>query len=373
MFDTGEVQLSEDQERVLASMVEFIREPGARRYITVGGYAGTGKTTILGKLTHLVNSNRIAFCAYTGKAASVLSKKLPHRKYCGTIHGLMYYPILDEKGKVVDWGKRDADLASEYDLIVIDEASMVSEQIFKDLLEYEIPIIAVGDHGQLPPVKSSFNLMQHPMYRLEKVHRQAEGDPIIKLSIMARTIGGIPIGEYGEKVRKVKGMEHLNGIELDDVLCLAGTNAMRQKINSMVLDGREKPQEGDKVICLKNNAKKGIYNGMVGFVRDISKDGAHWYRLRVEFEDGFMYEGRVLRYQFGEVKTAYEWRGSKGEMPGDLFDWAWCLTVHKAQGSEANSVVLIEEHQPWLTPDEWKRWIYTAVTRAKEELLIIKP
>lgn len=367
------IELSPDQKAVMQGLLAFA-ESKSKKYITLGGYAGSGKSTILGILGKALSEMRIAYCCYTGKAASVLASKLGGFKYCGTIHSLIYRPYTDELGRILGFAQReDVDLAEDYDLIVIDEASMVSEEIFEHLLEYGVPIIAVGDHGQLPPVKSRFNLMQNPMLRLEKIHRQAENSPIIKLSMMARTQGAVPFGEFGDGVRKVQGMKHLDEIELDDVLLLCGTNRLRQQINRQAVEGRTKPEIGDKVICLKNNAKKGIYNGMGGFVQDVSESSKWHWKMEVLLDSGDTFTGNVLKKQFGEPKTLHDWRGPKSEKPEDLFDWAYAITVHKSQGSQAQKVVLLEETLGFLTPEDWKRWLYTGITRSQKELLIIKP
>ncbi|MDV7400396.1 hypothetical protein RZS08_53770, partial [Arthrospira platensis SPKY1] len=115
----------------------------------------------------------------------------------------------------------------------------VDKDIWEDLLSYKIPILAVGDHGQLPPIRGDFNLMAKPDVVLEKIHRQAENNPIIQLSIMARTEGIIPVGSYSDKVRKfakkdeetpsiIDELFEMNG---DDSLILCGFNYTRSKIN----------------------------------------------------------------------------------------------------------------------------------------------
>jgi exodeoxyribonuclease-5 len=178
--------LSPDQKSVLDAMISWNIDSHRAPYITVGGYAGTGKTTVLAEfrneLTKLSELTKVAFCSYTGKAARVLQNRLiAHGALrlvdsVGTIHSLMYSPVEDERTQeIVGWEKTKEIKA---DLIVIDEASMVDETIWFDLQSYGIPIVAVGDHGQLPPVRGNFNLMQDPQIKLEKIHRQNEGNPI---------------------------------------------------------------------------------------------------------------------------------------------------------------------------------------------------
>src|SRR5262249_11808404 len=142
---------------------------------TLGGYAGTGKSTLVRVLKDELSS--FAVCAYTGKAANVLRKKgLPAK----TIHSLIYRPRVreweDENGKLqieTLWDRKPA-RDVECDGFIVDEASMVDEGIYNTLRSYKKPIIFVGDHGQLEPVNGNgFNLMGSPDITLRQVHRNA--------------------------------------------------------------------------------------------------------------------------------------------------------------------------------------------------------
>jgi exodeoxyribonuclease-5 len=215
MANESDITLSPDQYTCYCSILDWINSSKSKvvtkfqNILTVGGYAGTGKTTLIGKVRRdLGKTYRIAFCAYTGKAASVLNKKLIDQNavfegdYCGTIHRLIYIPVVDkDTNEIIKWEKKSI---LDYDLIICDEASMVGETIFLDLTSFKIPILAVGDHGQLPPIESSINLMQAPDIRLEKIHRTAENSPIIKLSLMARNDGYIPFEKFSDTVLKVR-------------------------------------------------------------------------------------------------------------------------------------------------------------------------
>jgi exodeoxyribonuclease V len=172
---TEKHHLSPDQDRVLLALMSWLREKPSL-FITVGGYAGTGKTTLVSVLRAIIKelypNYKVAFACYTGKASQVLKQKLVAQKaiqpkdFCGTIHSLMYTAVTSEDGQILRW-KRNAELP--YDLIIIDEASMVTSDIWNDLTKYGLPMIAVGDHGQLPPIDSAFNLMDNPELRLEKM------------------------------------------------------------------------------------------------------------------------------------------------------------------------------------------------------------
>ena len=322
------MRLSPDQKQVLIAIIDWYKS-GSSQFLTVGGYAGTGKTTLLAMFRRVLQKAKpdlkIAFCAFTGKASRVLAATLHEHKVVAkqdkvsTIHSLIYAPEADSSGRIKSWYKRST---IAFDLIVVDEASMVDKTIWHDLLSYGIPILAVGDHGQLPPIGGNFNLMNEPEFRLEKIHRQAEHNPIIHLSMLAREMGNIAVGEYGRGVRKLDRLDSATNAEVEEMLqqenmVLSGYNYSRIQLNKQMRLYRdyesEKPQLGDTLICLKNNWKKGIYNGMMGVVTSIAsvegKDGeVHWYRVELEIEDGdFLYEGKISAHQFNYPKTLDEY------------------------------------------------------------------
>lgn len=377
------VDLTEEQRKAHDAVIDFVKaakdkeDPG---YITVGGYAGTGKTTTAGAIRSTLRQEfkenfRIAMAAYTGKAASVLASKMPDMgpdDSCGTIHSLIYIPIMQGK-MVIGWRRKDA---VEAEAIFIDEGSMVSEDIFNDLRKYKKPIIVFGDHGQLPPVSGNFSLMMKPDFRLEKIHRQAETSPIIQLSIRARMEGRIPFGTFGEGVAKVPFDNLADAILQNhglDRLYLCGFNGTRVFLNKLLRGAlkirSEKPIKGERLICLKNNRKEGIYNGMTGELQEIKKTDDKTLTVTIKMDgQALEFEGVISRFQFGQKQTPQNWNVSK---LGNLFDFAYAMTVHKSQGSEAKDVVFVEERLPDSDDSYHARFIYTAVTRAKERLLIL--
>lgn len=376
----AQLELNDCQKKAHDAVLDFWKS--RKQLLTMGGLAGTGKTTLIAHIVQDMKTEKenlkIAFCAFTGKASNVLRWKLEAAEcmgpedFCGTIHSLIYNPKIYD-GRIVGFTLKDF-LA--YDLIIVDEASMMDEKIFKDLAGFRIPILAVGDHGQLPPVMGNFNLMAAPEIRLEKIMRQAENHPIIRLSMMARHEGYIPCGEYGQYVRKVRGMDSINLISnFMETMILCAKNKTRVGINQWA---RKKlghnavhPVKGEKVICLKNNRIMGIYNGMTGTLVHVEPYQDHWFKLHVNMEQ-LQYYGITFKHQFGSEKPIMEFEGVENMEIGDLFDWAYCMTVHKAQGSEAERVVLIEERMSFMSDDEWRRWLYTGVTRSRERLLIIE-
>jgi exodeoxyribonuclease-5 len=385
--------LSTDQSAALKQIGAWYRGK-ASQYLTLGGYAGTGKTTLIAYLRQALrqfdDEARVAFCAYTGKATRVLDRRLKDQKVprrgdsVSTIHALIYTAKHDKSGTVTGWDLKEA---LDYDLIIVDEASMVDETIWQDLLSFDIPVLAVGDHGQLPPINSSFNLMASPQIRLERIFRQAASSPIVEVATLARTSGNVPVASYGDTVRKLDRNHDETGQLVEewlqnynpDLLVLCGFNATRQKLNQAIRSylGFETPEPavGDYVVCLRNDRKRKIYNGMTGTIRRLESAGDPedlWLWASIEFEgEANFFEGYILRAQFGASETIQQLPKTPDKDKGSLFDFGYAMTVHKAQGSEALKVLLFEERSRRMSDDDWRRWLYTAVTRASQELLIV--
>ncbi len=366
--------------------------PASKQFLTLGGYAGTGKTTLIAILRKVIFQQnpkiKVAFAAFTGKATRVLKNYLKENDVLykgdsvGTIHSLIYSLIENENHEIMGWKRKEEIKA---DLIIIDEASMVDQKIWLDLLSYDVPILAVGDHGQLPPVSGQFNLMENPEIKLEEIHRQVADNPIIKLSIEARKHGQIKIGNYGQGVRKLSKndpesqeiIENYLQQYNQDTLILCGYNNTRIKLNNYLrtLLGYESPlpQAGDRVICLRNRQQYAIFNGMLGTLQTINSKDDNFYEVKIMFDDDDqIFEGLAVKKQFGSSTAMNFGKETRAlTMHGELFDFAYALTVHKAQGSQASRVILFEERFKQMSDLDWRRWLYTAVTRAEDELIIL--
>jgi len=375
--------------------------------ITIGGYAGTGKTTLISELRKEINNKAtylpVAFTTLTGKASSVLYDKLNENgakfsvDYCGTIHGLIYKPgkmIWNNKLKtyiISGWRLKTIEEIEQYQIIIIDEASMVSEKIWKDLSNFDITIIAFGDHGQLPPIgDSNFNLMKNPKYILKDIHRQSLNSPIINLSKFVREEGYIPFGIYSDKVFKLswkekRCQEMFKKVDFTDenLISLCGFNITRANINKMVRDklnfNEVSPYPGEKIVCLSNDHSNKIMNGQIGKVIWVMANKKS-YMITIEINDN-IYECFVASRCFGEAKyTIYDQSqelkklqkkaNSKG-FSLNFFDYGYTISVHKSQGSEWNKVVLFEQRTKRWEDDYYAKWLYTAITRSKEKLFVI--
>ncbi|NMB57289.1 AAA family ATPase [Candidatus Beckwithbacteria bacterium] len=386
-----------DQKQVLDNLLSWQEKP-KKPFITFGGFAGTGKTTLISVFRKVLSRKnpklKVVFCSYTGKASRVLQANLLSfqcifkQDRVSTIHSLIYEPIDDERGNAIAWRKKEEVKA---DLIIVDEASMMDERIWQDLLSFKIPILAVGDHGQLPPINGQFNLMQKPDMTLTKIHRQAQDSPIIALSQIVRETGKIPVKNFGQGVVKYSRtdpdiydlMQNLLQSWNEETLFLVGMNHNRIKINNQIranffdlyeLD--KNPVVGDRLICLRNNWQKGIYNGMMGKIISLEEErdkrgNLHWFLVDLKMDDNSTFTGKISAYQFNNANKINSIEGISYRQIGELFDFGYCLTVHKAQGSQARKVILFEERNKHMSDEQWQRWLYTAVTRAQEELIVV--
>ncbi len=384
------MQLSNDQQTALDQLLAWFKNKDKNQFITLGGYAGTGKTTLISlfkkDLISIDKNIKVAFCSYTGRATQNMKNRLKEhtsissRDSISTIHGLIYDPIENSNAEIIGWEKKEM---LEQTLIIIDESSMIDEVIWNDLLSYQIPIVAVGDHGQLPPIKGGFNLMNSPEILLTQIHRQAKDNPIIKVSEYARNTGVVPPKEFGSHVAKYSRenseAQYVSNELLEnytpDTLILCGYNSTRTKLNTYIRSNlgfdTALPQSGDRVICLRNNNKKGIYNGMLGTILHLTKKDKDWYDAEIQMDDNSRpYSGLIYAPQFGAATPLNFTENRKHTSLGDLFDFGYALTVHKAQGSQAKRVIMFEERSKHMDDSMWKRWLYTGVTRAQEELYL---
>jgi exodeoxyribonuclease-5 len=345
------MEITEEQKNVIRNV---LRDLNNKPYLKIGGFGGTGKSTIIKILKHKLKN--FALGAYTGKAANVLRQKGMYD--ARTIHNLIYYPVKENDEETI-W-LRSPDI--EYDGFIIDEASMVSKEIHEDLLSYRKPIIYVGDHGQLEPIGNKFNLMMNPDYKLETIHRNA-GE-------IAHFANHIRQGKNPNKFPSGQQVKIINkNILSDDNLCKAeqvicAFNKSRVNLNSRIrraLNKEEIISIGEKIICLRNNKKLQLFNGMQGIVTEIHK------RNRFSFISGdTLYRNMLFDYnQFGKEKNEFEFLNEENP-----FDYAYAITTHKSQGDSFNSVIVFEEKC-----DKWchKRWSYTAASRAKKLLIWAQP
>jgi exodeoxyribonuclease-5 len=352
------LEFSADQAAALAA-VRAWRDSGPygdRQYFTLGGYAGTGKTTLIAHLAQTWEG--VAVAAFYGKAAHVLRTK---GVAATTIHGLIYVPATAAGGATRFRRRRHL---GGVRTLIIDEASMIDHVLFCDLLSFGLPVLFVGDHGQLEPIGTSAGLMADPHVRLETIHRQARGNPILRLATAFREGRPTPYWDDPQGRLRVAGQRDFWQLVSPGVQMICGFNRTRHAVNRRVraLAGRRGPVEpGDKLVCLRNNSRLGVFNGQQVTVLDIAQDRLDTIHLDVETDDGRSVTLPALRQQLGRDPLK-DFRSKDVA----LMDYGYCLTAHKAQGAEWDDVLVLEEICSSWNP---RRWRYTAATRARQRLV----
>ena len=334
------------------------------------GYAGTGKTTIAQAIRDEVKG-RVLFGAFTGKASLVL-----RNKGCvgaSTIHS-MIYKIEDDGPQPTFVINPDSNVASA-SLIIIDECSMVDEELGKDLLSFGTKVLVLGDPAQLPPVSGAgFFTSQNPDAMLTEIHRQAADNPIIRMSMDIREGRPLQVGMYGDsKVIRRASVGQKAVLAADQVLI--GLNRTRRNFNEKIrrLKGIDTPYpvEGDRLVCLKNDKEKQLLNGGIWTAtRAAFPDDRGIVSLPVMTDDDPMVTKPVsvdVREEFFlGTEDKVPWNDRRGFQE---FDYGYALTVHKSQGSQWNNVMVFDESRTFR--EDAQRWLYTAVTRAAERVTVV--
>jgi exodeoxyribonuclease-5 len=359
---------SDEQQRAITAILQWF-DGGVTtpQELSLGGYAGTGKTTVIKHIIERLGAKgaKVRVASFTGKAVSVLRKKAVD---ADTIHSLMYYPYEEPKG-VIQWHKKsylddDKSSPSNPDLVIIDEASMVSTPLYRDLISFEdVKFLWVGDPGQLEPVGDNPNLMMSPKILLEKIHRQAEKSAIIKLSMEVRNGRRFSICESSELVVTSKNSAEKFLGQTSQVI--VAFNRERHKINARLRGFRnELLTVGEKLIILRNDWQQGVYNGMMVNVEQIHYEGPDHFLCTVVDELG----RRLHRLKIWKGALGQDFKqDTKVPFKQIVADYGYCITVHKSQGSEWDSVLVLESYAGFA----WNmdRWRYTAVTRAANRLI----
>jgi exodeoxyribonuclease-5 len=333
------------------------------------GYAGTGKTTLARHVAEGVDGE-VKFAAFTGKAALVMRNKGCDN--ASTIHSLIYRAREsgEEQPSFELW---DDAPASKAKLIIIDECSMVDADLGRDLMSFDCPLLVLGDPAQLPPIQGGgFFTNNEPDAMLTEVHRQAQDDPIVRMSMAIREGRTLDIGQFGEsEVVRRDALDPDRVMNADQIL--VGRNNTRRAYNMRV---RQKqhiedplPVAGDKLVCLRNNRKKALFNGGLWRVKSRAQSKSQIVTMRVSPDEDF--GGRLTKVSvradcFSGGIEDIPWEQRK---PYDEFDYGYVLTVHKSQGSQWDDVVLFDES--FAFQDSRARWLYTGITRAAKRLSVV--
>jgi len=362
---------SREQMDAIRAVSTWIKDPNKKPYFKLFGYAGTGKTTIAKLFAENING-LVLYAAFTGKAAMVLRSK--GCKDARTIHSLVYVADEDQQTGKVDWVLNMESDLNKAKLLIVDEVSMVNEDLARDLLSFDVPILVLGDPAQLPPIESEgYFIRGTPDFMLTEVHRQAKENPIIQLSMMIRNNEKLSIGSYGES----KILKH-DDIDLDTLMgmdqLLVGLNRSRTVYNKSMREIRgfedPMPMLNDKLICLKNERKSGLLNGGIWFVEEIMKKYHVTMNLKIKTDEEYGGSKSKMIYThnafFEGKEQGLDWRERKKYSE---FDFAYAITCHKSQGSQWNNVMVLDESSYFR--ENRAKWLYTAVTRAAEKVYLV--
>lgn len=413
------MQWSPQQDRALGAVAKWLQARD-KPYFYLGGYAGTGKTTLARHLAQGVDGT-VLYGAYTGKAAHVLRSKGCYG--ASTLHSLIYQPKDKSRARLRELEQRLVGLTSELraenaadydvdshpevqelttataeerdnlsqpafalnpessvldaDLLVVDECSMVGGRMGEDLLSFGTPILVLGDPAQLPPVgEGAFFTGAEPDFMLTEIHRQARDNPIIAMATDVREGRPLQPGTYGDSAVVHRTlMKPEDPVAADQIL--VGRNKTRRACNRRIRELRGlgpdwTPVPGDKLVCLRNDHDLGLLNGSLWSVNDVGGVDDDKVIMTLETLDG-VGEGQV-----GVEAWAHHFRGdSQDDMPAwwdrknaSEFDFGYALTVHKAQGSQWDHVLLFDESRVFRNDAD--RWLYTGITRAAESVVVVR-
>ena len=393
------MELTEKQEKGLETILT--RYNLGLKYTTISGYAGTGKSTLVKfAIAALgVREDRVAYATFTGKAAEVLRKK-GNTGAC-TLHKLLYDHFPKPGGGFIRKPKTSLD----YDVVVVDEVSMAPKSMIDMLLSHRVYVIFLGDPFQLPQINKdeSHDILENAHIFLDEVMRQAAESEIIQISMKIRNGESIDFMK-GKEVIIIPKSELVEGhlTWADQILC--GTNATRENINRQMREiygFSGLPQDGEKMICLRNYwddcADNGdaLVNGTTGILRNpfetfrmipnyipidnhrmdvvqgdfVTSDGSTFNSVEMDKKfliDGVkcITDGKIL-FRLGKLKNKI------GDIVPREFAFGYAITTHKAQGSEWDKVLVIEEKFPF-SKEEHARWLYTACTRAASRLVLVR-
>ena len=383
----------------LGLQVAVQRFKNKEKYTCISGYAGSGKSTlvkfIVQSLPGIDPETDVVYATFTGKAAQVLLKK--GNKNVSTLHKLLYESLPRPDGS---WYRKPVERIP-YKIVVVDEVSMVPQSMIEQLFKYSIYLLALGDPFQLPPIqKDDVNtLLNKPHVFLDEIMRQAQESEIIRVSMDIRE-GKLIDTFNGSEVKIFNPADFEESMLLWADQVLVATNQTRINLNNTMrrLLGREGgPQDGDKVICLKNewdilaDNEDPLVNGTIGFLKNSYSTyvnfprflgGHHFDVLQSDFvsDGGALFRDINMDKKMimtGEKccdwKTAYAIgrnQTHKYKLPKE-FTYGYAITCHKSQGSSWSKVLVVEEKFPF-DKTEHARWLYTAVTRAEDKAVIIR-
>ena len=362
----NEIKLSDKQQEAVEKFEQWFHDKNSKQIFRLFGYAGTGKTTIAKYFAKIIGGN-VCYAAYTGKAADVMRKNGCYGAQ--TIHSLIYKAEMDHIGNFI-FSLNNKSIAKCVDLIIIDECSMVDDEMANDLMSFGTKILVLGDPAQLPPIDGSgYFINDKPDIMLTEIHRQAEENPIIVMATAVRHGYNLDYGEYGNS-KIVKDIDLNEMVAADQVI--VGKNDTRESLTKIYRNTKGfkglYPVAGEKLICLKNDRQLGIFNGqMFTVMEDPKPEKKNFLSILVKSENSNKtYRVTVHKSFFNPEIPKPFW---KQLIKTQEFYWGWVISCHKSQGSQWDNVYIINEASVFR--ENKYKWLYTALTRAAETVTIV--
>lgn len=413
---------------------------------SLGGLAGTGKTTLMRELDESLDGEAV-IGAPTHKATSVLRKKLAsaQRERVRTYHSLVYQmtpwffcTVTGKKASSVKEkctcgmpdacecpmkflpcgagaahkchismelkAERRVHLGGHRDLVIIDESSMLSRQQVEDVRAFGVPVLLVGDRGQLPPIKDAMNpWTMNPDVELTEIHRQGADSGILQAAHDVRRHGRMTRVSYGspkaDAVRLMRSDPRVEALlerfsPATDGALITWTNELRAEFNRAYHNktvGGGPVAPGDRVVALGGQPYEAarvriedgvaratgefvmVHNSMTGTVLKASERSMVTdltvqlddHRLATPDDPVVILTGSCPTAQFG-AERELPFNDVRRPRGSHLWDYAYALTAHKAQGSEFPHVVVVDQR-----PMSYDQWMYTAITRAQKAVVVI--
>jgi exodeoxyribonuclease-5 len=352
------LEFSPDQIEAKRLIDVFLDDPKpSRPWFELEGIWGTGKSYLLAAIAR--ERKNAVLCAYTGKAASNLSRRIGRPAV--TIHSaIMSFRgrfVEDDGTENIHFKRRVADNSWRGKLALLDEKGIVGEDLAKDLLATGCRIVAAGDPGQLRPVRGR-QFFDTPDFTLTEIHRQALESPIVRQAHAVRR--GLMYQPDGPAFRVQRNVEHEDIVACDIILCWR--NETRRQLNALKrahLGIEGPPRPGEPVMCLKNDHELGILNGAIYALERFEQVPERGVTVGLVNE----------RDEYVEVRRAWFEDFDESMKPRDDsigFCIGHCATVHKFQGSEAAFVILVDDY----SGADRDRWLGTAISRASERILV---
>lgn len=389
---------TEEQSRICDEAFDWYYNQPNEQVFQVSGGPGTGKSTLMNMIVDrlAVPRHKIIPMSYIGSAS--LNMRLKGLTNAKTMHSWIYTPAnifeTDTMGNIVlnDYINRPQitqsfvkkKLDGDYSLVIFDEGGSCPSKHRKDILDLGLKIMVFGDIDQIPPVNDTpAFLYDGKIHRLTQIMRQNLNSSIVKLS--RRALQGLPIhkGFYGD-VLVIDYEDLTDDMIMGSDVVICGRNATRDDINNRVRKNilginSEIPVYGERMVCRQNNwliESDGInlVNGLTGIVSnypDISCFDGKSFKIDFLPNLGYVpFTGIPINYEY--LISPYETRRMLKNSKfynGELFEYAYAITAHCAQGSEYQNGIYIEEY---MNPKEQNNINYVGISRFKQSCIYVR-